>query len=159
MLTIEIADRQNRVGVDCDRLKCAVEQILRDADVSAATVSIAIVEDPAIHELNRRFLDHDEPTDVISFVLSEDGCELEGDIAVSADAAARSAEHFGWSPADELLLYIIHGTLHLVGYDDLDPQSKRLMRDREGHYLAKLGLTHRYDDRSPHELGTAVTQS
>ena len=51
---------------------------------------MAVVDDPTIHDLNRRFLDHDEPTDVLSFMLDDEGGRLEGDVIVSADTAART---------------------------------------------------------------------
>jgi len=62
---------------------------------------------------------------------------------VSADYAAREAPTFGWSTDDELLLYTIHGALHLVGYDDLEPALKAEMHEQETAYLARFGLTRR----------------
>jgi probable rRNA maturation factor len=140
MLNIEINNQQDHLAIDGDRLTTAIEMILTDEGVEAAAVNVAIVDDPTIHDLNRRFLDHDEPTDVLSFVLDDDAGRLEGDVIASADTAVRTAAQLQWPAADELLLYVIHGTLHLVGYDDLDPESHREMRERERHYLARCGL-------------------
>ena len=99
-----------------------------------------------MHALNRKYLDHDYPTDVLSFVLEEDGGRLDGEIIASSDYATREAEIYKWTAEDEILLYVIHGSLHLVGYDDLDPASKQKMREAERYYLAPFGLTPRYDE-------------
>ena len=109
-------------------------------------MSIAVVDDARMHELNRRYLDHDYPTDVLSFVLAHVGNHLDGQIVVSFDYAAREAARYGWNADDELLLYVIHGSLHLVGYDDLNPEVKQEMRAAEQKYLAQFGLTPRYDE-------------
>jgi probable rRNA maturation factor len=125
-------------------LKKAVRAILKDAGVQSSEISVAVVDDATMHALNRKHLDHDYPTDVLSFLLEHEGEHLEGEVIVSADYAAREAAIYGWTTDDELLLYAIHGTLHLVGYDDQEPAAKQRMRDRERHYLHAFGLTPRY---------------
>ncbi len=142
-LRIEIADEQDAHVVNYERLITAVRTILSDAGYTAGEVSIAIVTDEAMHELNRQYLQHDYPTDVLSFVLEAEDERLIGQLIVSADYAAREAPTFGWSTDDELLLYAIHGALHLVGYDDLDPELKAEMREQETAYLARFGLSRR----------------
>lgn len=142
-LKVEIADEQEAHVVAYDRLITAVKQILGDAGYTAGEVSIAIVDDEAMHKLNRQYLQHDYPTDVLSFVLEEDETRLIGQLIVSADYAAREAPTFGWTTDDELLLYTVHGALHLVGYDDLEPALKAEMREQETAYLARFGLTRR----------------
>lgn len=140
MFTIEINNQQDRVAFDSYRLSRAVETVLAGEGVEAAVVNVAIVDDATIHDLNWRFLEHDEPTDVLSFLLDEEAGRLEGDIIASADTAARNAGQLQWPAADELLLYVVHGALHLAGYDDCDPESRAAMRERERHYLAQYGL-------------------
>lgn len=142
-LRIEIADEQEAHVVSYERLITAVRTILSDAGYTAGEVSIAIVTDEAMHELNRQYLQHDYPTDVLSFVLEAEDERLVGQLIVSADYAAREAPTFGWTTDDELLLYTIHGALHLVGYDDLEPDLKAAMREQEMAYLSHFGLTHR----------------
>ena len=146
MLEIAVAHECPSAVVDAMRLRRAVKSILNDAGIASGEVSIAVVDDARMHELNRRYLAHDYPTDVLSFVLARDGDRLDGQIVVSADYAAREAARYGWNADDELLLYTIHGALHLVGYDDLSPESKRQMRQQERAYLGQFGLTPRYDD-------------
>jgi probable rRNA maturation factor len=141
MLSIEIANRQNLLTLDTLRLEQAAQAILHEAGITSAELSIALVDDFAIHQLNRQFLEHDYPTDVLSFVLECDEGHLEGEVIVSIETAIRSANQLGWPAEDETLLYVIHGTLHLVGHDDLAPEPNATMRAAEGRYLARFGLT------------------
>jgi probable rRNA maturation factor len=140
MFEIEIINQQSQLAVDCERLRRAVELILSYEGIEQATINIAIVDDPTMHDLNRRFLDHDEPTDVLTFPFDDEAGRLEGDVIVSADTAVRMAAQLQWAAGDELLLYVVHGILHLVGYDDLDPDALTEMCDRQRHYLCTLGL-------------------
>src|SRR4051812_34585238 len=129
-LTIEINTAHSRHTVDRARLKKAVRLILRDAGIRSAEISIAVVTDERMHALNRQYLQHDYPTDVLSFVLAQDerARSLDGEIIVSSDYAAREALRYRWTTDDELLLYIIHGCLHLIGHDDTTAKGKAAMR-------------------------------
>ncbi len=137
-------DAEFAIG-DARRLKKAVKAILKDAEVARAEISIAIVDDEQMHRLNNQYLQHDYTTDVLSFVLEEGEGWLDGELIVCFPYATREAERFGWTAADEVLLYTIHGTLHLVGYDDQDSESKQEMRAAEVKYLAPFGLVPTYD--------------
>jgi probable rRNA maturation factor len=145
-IAIAIADEQQRLQIDGVRLKDAVRQILRDAGIASADISLALVDDATIHELNRQYLGHDYPTDVISFVLDRADDRLDGEVIVSTDTASATATRLGWAPEDEVLLYVVHGTLHLVGHDDQDPNSLAAMRNAERQYLARFGLKPPYDE-------------
>jgi probable rRNA maturation factor len=103
------------------------------------------VDDATIRPINARHLGHDYATDVLSFLLERTGDRLEGEVIVSAETAHRDAPRYHWTPADELLLYVIHGTLHLVGYDDLEPELKRRMRTQERLHLKEFGLIPNYE--------------
>jgi probable rRNA maturation factor len=87
--------------------------------------------------LHGRFLDDPTPTDVLSFVLEQSPGFLEGEVIVSADTAVVNAAKYRSTLAEELLLYAIHGTLHLVGYDDITPAKRAVMRKREKEVLAR----------------------
>jgi probable rRNA maturation factor len=143
VITIEITRRDRLVALDAARLKSGVELVLSRAGVSRALVGLAVVGDDEIHELNRRYLGHDYPTDVLSFLLERCDDRLEGEIVLSAATAERAAADAGWSTDDELLLYAIHAALHLVGYDDLDPLDQAAMRAKEQEFLAEFGLSRR----------------
>lgn len=144
MIEIEIADRQSRLAVDRPCLVQAAREILQTHGPASCRVSLAVVDDPAIHQLNRQFLQHDYPTDVLSFLLDRTPELLEGEVVVSADTAATQAARYGWEVADELLLYVVHGVLHLVGFDDQTDAARAAMRAAESTFLERLGRTARW---------------
>jgi probable rRNA maturation factor len=137
---IEIADQQTCVGVDQDQLAAAARLILEDHGPATARISIALVDDPTIHALNRQYLNHDYPTDVLSFVLEHERDFLEGEIVVSGETALNASRAYGWEATDELLLYVVHGMLHLVGFDDRTAAARAAMRRAERDYLRHFGL-------------------
>jgi probable rRNA maturation factor len=137
MITVTIANRQRKLPVDRRRLRRAVVQIVRDAEIAAASISLAIVDDPTIARLHEQFLADPDPTDVLSFVLESSAEILEGEVVASADTARACAPRYGCTPAEELLRYVIHGTLHLVGYDDTTPRKRAVMRKREKQYMVE----------------------
>lgn len=139
-LEVEIANQQSEHPIQADRLEDAVRRVLADADIQQGEISIAVTDDATIHQLNRRYLQHDYATDVLSFLLESAPPRLEGEIVISVDTAARMAPDFGWSTDDELLLYAIHGALHLVGFDDKTPEAAVIMRERERFYLSQLDV-------------------
>jgi probable rRNA maturation factor len=145
-ITIPIADQQSHVFLDRSLLRRAVRRVLRIAGVDNASISVAIVDDEAISKLNWKFLRHRGPADVLSFPLDDshdDGGRLEGEVIASAETAVRCAPQYGWSPHCELLLYVVHGTLHLVGHDDLTPQQQAEMQLLEQEVLQSLGIARR----------------
>ena len=144
MIEIEVTNHQSHVPLETARLEAAVQAVLEDAAIAAAAVSVAVVDDATIRELNGRYLKHDGPTDVLSFVLQRSGDCLEGEVVVSAERALAVAPQFGWAPAEELLLYVIHGALHLVGYDDGTRRGRAAMRRRERACLARFGVEARF---------------
>ncbi len=139
-IEIEIANQQATHPVQADRLEAAVRRVLVDKGIQQGEVSIAVMDDPTIRELNQRYLQHDYATDVLSFLLESGPALLEGEIVVSADTASRMAPDYGWSTDDELLLYAIHGALHLVGFDDKTPQAAAMMRQKERFYLSEFDV-------------------
>jgi len=141
-ITIEIANEQAHLPLDRRLVRKAVRTVLREAGLRKARLSVAVVDDETIARLNWQYLRHRGPADVLSFLLDQsDG--LEGEVIVGAQTALRAAPHYGWPPHDELLLYIIHGTLHLVGHDDASPALRGEMQKRETEILEKLGITRR----------------
>ncbi|MEE8453051.1 MAG: rRNA maturation RNase YbeY [Thermoguttaceae bacterium] len=138
-LIIEVNDEQSQLPED-RRLVEAVRTILEEASIPRARISVAVVDDPTIHRLHRDYLQIDEPTDVMSFVLEHTDDLLEGEVIASADTAVASAPQFGMTASDELLLYVIHGTLHLVGFDDVTPEKQAEMRRQERAHLARFDV-------------------
>ena len=137
---ISLANEQSRHAVDEQALVAAARAVLEESHFDSADVSLVVMDDATIHELNRRHLNHDWPTDVLSFVLEEHDGHLEGEVIISADTAAAAAAEVGWAASAEQLLYVIHGVLHLVGYRDEAAAEEREMRAAEAAFLRKMGL-------------------
>jgi probable rRNA maturation factor len=138
---ISIASPQDAVPIDRARTREVVRTVLAGEGVAEAEISLAFVDNPTIHRLNKQFLKHDEPTDVLSFPLSDPNSrKLSGELVIGAEVALAQAAAHGHDVAAELALYVIHGLLHLCGHDDHDPADAGTMRQRERHYLAQLGL-------------------
>jgi len=148
VITVEISNRQRAAPAPVEKITAAVESVLADAGHAAAQVSVAVIDNRVMQQLNARHLNHDWPTDVLSFVLSEPNELLEGEILVNGELAAQQADRFRWTAADELLLYVVHGALHLVGYDDHSAEERRVMRAQERRVLARFGLQPHYEDDS-----------
>ena len=108
-------------------------------------LSIVLTDDRQLHELNREYLDIDAPTDVLSFPASETDPETArrylGDILISVPRAAKQAQTAGHTLEAEVQLLIIHGTLHLLGYDHAGDEEKAQMWKAQAEVLERLGLS------------------
>src|SRR5262249_34149174 len=133
----------------------AVRTILCSEGAADAEVSILITDDIVIRRLNRDFRSRDNPTDVLSFSQREKGPgespismpgtehEVLGDIVISVDTAERQAAEHGLSLEHEAAMLAVHGTLHLLGYEDETEGGAELMRVKECQTLNSLGIPHR----------------
>ena len=138
---IAIACPQEVVPIDRRRMREVARTVLEGEHVADAELSLAFVDNPTIHRLNQRYLDHDEPTDVLSFPLSAPNAKkLAGELVIGVEVAQAQAQERGHDVQAELELYVIHGLLHLCDYDDKSAEAARQMRERERRYLGELGL-------------------
>lgn len=149
----EIVDHTGELA-DLSPIEAALQNVLQDFQVPRAVLSLAIVDDPAIHRVNREHLEHDWPTDVITFPgddplvppgsagPEEDPEEagVFGEIILSLDTARRVAAELQTDWMGEVVLYAIHGTLHLLGLDDHSPEDRLEMRAAEQKYLVAAGF-------------------
>ncbi len=136
-IEVEISDTQGHMRVDGASLRELARRVLELEGRSHASISIAIVDDETIQTINRTHLGHDWPTDVITFPLSEPTeAILLGELVISAEMACATARERLLEPDGELALYLVHGLLHLCGYDDRDLAAAALMRKREGEVLS-----------------------
>ena len=141
MIRVSIASPQELIELPFAQLREVGRVVLESEGVKEAKISLAFVDNPTIHDINKRFLKHDEPTDVITFPLSNPGAKkLEGELVISVEIAIEQAKERGHSVEVEQCLYVIHGLLHLCGYDDKSPADEKAMRARERHYLNQIGL-------------------
>ena len=141
MPKISIASPQEIIELDRGRLRDIARAVLQSEQISDYEISLAFVDNPTIHRLNKRFLDHDEPTDVLSFPLSDPSSKkLAGELVIGVEVAQEQAQTRGHDVQAELALYVIHGLLHLCGYDDKSEKSAKEMREKEREYLKALAL-------------------
>jgi probable rRNA maturation factor len=151
-LEIDLSDTQRHLRLDPDRVGALARRTLELEGVRHGSVSVAVVDNQTIREINRRHLDHDWATDVVSFLLSEPGApEFAGDLAISAEMAVEVASRCGLDPDAEFALYLVHGLLHLCGHDDLTEVERDRMRRREDEILDVLGIA-----RPPRDLDLEV---
>ncbi|MEM1270799.1 MAG: rRNA maturation RNase YbeY [Bacteroidota bacterium] len=138
-------DEPSRIRIDIDhaeraldeeRVRAAVQRVLDGEEREAEFIGVVLTDHETVRDLNVRYLQHDYDTDVLSFPLSEAG-PIEGEIYVDLDTAAERAGEFSTTYEREALRYVIHGLLHLAGYDDSTAEGKAEMRALEETYLAK----------------------
>ena len=122
MVHVWAENQQNHLKVLSPHLVWFARRILEELSLGSASASILVMDDEGIRALNRRYLNRDRPTNVISFPMREgetisgDASYL-GDVAISAETALREGMEYNYSPEEMLLLYLIHGLLHLSGYN------------------------------------------
>jgi probable rRNA maturation factor len=123
VLTIHV-NSGGRAEVETDLLEAAVLSVLDAEGVESGEVSITLLDDASIQEMNRDYLGHDRPTDVISFALHGTGEPLLGDVYIGFDQAVRQAVQEEVQAREELARLAIHGTLHVLGYDHPDDETR-----------------------------------
>ena len=139
MIAVSVASPQELVPLEYQRLKECARAVLAGEGTKEAKVTLAFVDDATIAGLNQRFLRHEGPTDVITFPYSK-GKKLEGEVVIGVEVAQREAADRGHDVNTELCLYVIHGCLHLCGYDDRTAKATAEMRRKERAYLQQLQL-------------------
>jgi probable rRNA maturation factor len=142
-MMIEVVNRQRKVPVDCEGWRVFTERALKVVPASGAGVTVAFVSDRAMRELNRRWRGKRGTTDVLSFPSAQDEFEkLEGstlgDVVISVEQAARQAAEHDLSFETEVAQLILHGLLHLCGYDHETDTGE--MNRLELHLRRRLGI-------------------
>jgi len=127
---IHLTNEQSRVKIPAAKVRRLAARIL-----GKRNLSVAFVTNAAIRKINRQFLQHDFATDVISFPL---GTDLVGELVISAEFAVGEAKARGIPVEEELLRYVAHGILHLLGYDDHRPADKARMWKRQERELSRV---------------------
>lgn len=135
-MAVELRNLQRGVPIAPRRILKTARTALRDLGRARAGVHLTFVDDALIRRLNARYLRHRRSTDVLAFPLEAPGpSALWGEIVVSAETARRQARRLRVPVALELDLLVVHGLLHLAGYDDGEPREARLMHQREREIL------------------------
>ncbi|SJZ96278.1 rRNA maturation RNase YbeY [Selenihalanaerobacter shriftii] len=139
-MKILINNLQEKIEVDKNSKELINQVIIKAAQLEEATpkeVSVALVDNKYIKELNHEYRNKDEPTDVLSFPLDD---EFLGDIIISLERAKEQAKEYGHSLAREIGFLTVHGMLHLLGYDHKEQDDKAKMRNQEEKVLKQLNL-------------------
>lgn len=141
---IEITDEQKGkfVRVDAKRIEALLQFVLKKEGAAGKGVSVLITDDKRIAKVHKDFMNDPAPTDVISFEVPAKSPEARagylGDVIASAQMAKRVAGEYGQTPTQELERYCVHGTLHLLGYDDLKPADYKEMHAAQEKYLSEF---------------------
>ena len=143
-------DTNEDLDLDLIRKKAekTIREVLRVENISEnAEVSLSIVDKETIHKLNKEYRNVDRETDVLCFPLDEEGFDNEGnplillgDIVICLDVAEDHAVDFGHSLEREIMYLICHSTLHLLGYDHIEEDDKKVMRSKEKEVMKNLGV-------------------
>ncbi|GAX59592.1 metal-dependent hydrolase [Candidatus Scalindua japonica] len=134
-MIVEIVDLQNHYKIKNSIVKRVAKEVLGKKG-KGAKLSIAFVDNSEIKKLNKRYFDSNEVTDVIAFPLDDHKSELNGEIVVSVETAVDTA---GIDVEGEIILYVVHGLLHLMGYRDEKRDDFKIMHDKESAILKTLG--------------------
>ena len=132
----------NKYKIDFEKIaNAAVSAVYKDSEVS-----ITLVDDKEIHRLNKQYRGIDKPTNVLSFELGDD--ILLGDIFISLDTVKREADTANISVPEHTAHMIVHGILHLLGFDHIDDAQAKVMESKEIQILKKLGYKNPYEEDS-----------
>lgn len=135
-MKIQIENQQKRIKIDKRKIRAKVTKLLKLMDCANMEISITFVDDASIQSINKQYLSKNQPTNVISFSLREGefgdiNPEMLGDVVISVDTAARDADIGNLSFDEEILFLIIHGLLHLLGYNHVNTSKANALRMKQ----------------------------
>lgn len=145
-MQISVSNQQKKINLDDGQIKKLIQLILTYEKISDATLNFIFISSQKMRAMNIQYKERYETTDVLAFDFSEGLPEkskikknLFGDIFISTHAACQNSHQYQTPLAQELILYVVHGILHLLGYDDHSPKDVQRMREKEQEILAFLG--------------------
>ena len=121
-MRISIQNRQKHILLNLRKVRRATQRILTELGLLDAELSLLLVDDARIQDLNRRYLNRDKPTNVLAFPMREGEFStlhphLLGDLVISVETAKRQSNRFGLDEMEMVILLMVHGVLHLIGYE------------------------------------------
>ena len=134
MIRVDIKDMQKEIRIGRAFLRGVVRETLK-REARGGEVSIVLTDNEYIRELNRKYRSVDRATDVLAFPMDE---EILGDIVISVEKAKQQAPIYGESIENEVARLVIHGVLHLLGYDDSNREKSKTMHAREEEILKEI---------------------
>lgn len=140
-LKLTVRNLQKKISIYPKRIKRIILKTLSCERIKKpGEITVCFVNDSQIKEFNLKFLQKNYATDVLCFNLATNPKEFLGDIVISVDTAVRNAKIFKTQPLYEICLYIVHGLLHLLGYEDKNSRLRRIMQNREREILKCLSI-------------------
>jgi len=136
-MNIVITNRQRTKKINTRLLKQIASELFAELKIAEADLGCALVSAKEMATVNWQFLQHEGATDVITFDHESTRTKLHGELFICVDMAMAQAKEFKSSWQSELVRYVVHGVLHLLGYDDLKPTLRRKMK-REENRLVRL---------------------
>jgi probable rRNA maturation factor len=143
--TVVVLNRQRSKKIDVGRVRQITETLFGELEIQSAELGIHLVGAHKMAQVNWQFLRHEGSTDVITFDYSElraagDGGvrRVQGELFISVDDAVQQAAEFKTTWRSEVVRYVVHGVLHLLGYDDLQPEPRRQMKRAENRLVRQL---------------------
>ena len=136
--SISIEHDHSSLSLDEDTVDALIRHVLEAEGATPVHVSVVLSDHDTVRRLNAAYLDHDYNTDVLSFPLREEdapAATVEGEVYVDLDTAEERHDDFDTTFEREAYRYVVHGVLHLVGYDDATEEGQEAMRTREDEYL------------------------
>ena len=151
-MTVVITDEQEKIVIPEDwtgKIERVAEICLQEEEIDPkAEIGLMFVDNEQIREMNKTYRDKDSATDVLSFPIYEADEAIDdeeeilfGDIVISLERAAEQAEEYGHSLEREVMYLLVHGLLHLAGYDHMEDDEKKEMRQREEELLTVIGAS------------------
>ena len=148
LLDLKLADgREKQASIDLsisvsnfdflpteERVVDLVRRVLEGESAPFESIGIILADHETVLELNKTWLEHDFHTDVLSFLIEDDPEHLEGEVYVDVETAEERHLEFGSTIHEEIERYIVHGLLHLVGYDDATEAERNAMQQLENDY-------------------------
>lgn len=136
-LTVHV---QKNFDIDKKIIHGIVERLKKDFEFNIDTIRINFVDSKEIMRINKEYLNHNYSTDIITFNYSESQKKLDGEIYISFEDAASNAKKYGVTFKEEIMRLVIHGFLHLLGYNDQSHKEKIVMKRLENKLLNKYRL-------------------
>jgi probable rRNA maturation factor len=140
---VNVIDQQSALKISVVQVQQMVQHVIHAEGEKCDEVNIYFVDTPTICQLHDQFFQDSSPTDCISFPMDEDHDDkfpfrILGEVFICPATALTYAEEHQKDPYEETTLYIVHGLLHLMGYDDLSEEDCLLMREEESRHLVEL---------------------
>lgn len=140
-MIVHLFNRQKALKISLPQARAIVKQVIEEEGETCHEVSLYFVDSSTICDLHQQFFDDPSPTDCISFPMDEDKQtedRILGEVFVCPEVAIKYANQHQCDVYEEVTLYMIHGLLHLMGYDDIEEKERKKMRQAEARHFQKL---------------------